>query len=180
LLSNPWMAERETLWLIEQAKPSSFVAEIGCWAGLTTVNVASQTSATYYCVDTWPDADKNTDKAITWELSHHENGWLYSLFLSNTSALKNIKVVRLPSTAAATFLSHVEFDMVFIDADHTYQSCYDDICAWAPLVKKDGLLCGHDYNTGQGVLSFGTNKAVDELLPRRSIVPSTSIWYVRR
>lgn len=37
------------------------------------------------------------------------------------------------------------FDWVYIDALHDYQSCLDDMRAWAPLIRSGGALCGHDY-----------------------------------
>ena len=37
-------------------------------------------------------------------------------------------------------------DFVFIDANHSYSGCLEDIKAWEPKVKKDGgIICGHDF-----------------------------------
>lgn len=56
------------------------------------------------------------------------------------------------------------FDWVYIDALHDYQSCLDDMRAWAPLIKPGGALCGHDYldhPTGPDTLTeFGVVSAV--------------------
>lgn len=37
-------------------------------------------------------------------------------------------------------------DVVFIDGDHTYEGVVADIKAWAPKVKKNGVLAGHDFD----------------------------------
>ncbi len=37
-------------------------------------------------------------------------------------------------------------DLVFIDADHHYESVKEDIETWYPVVKKGGILCGHDFD----------------------------------
>ncbi len=38
------------------------------------------------------------------------------------------------------------FDWVYIDADHSYDSVWKDLCHWWPQVKETGHLCGDDYN----------------------------------
>ena len=55
---------------------------------------------------------------------------------------------------------HVQFRMVFIDGDHTYQGVKKDIEALSGSVAKGGYMCFHDY-----CQSFpGVVKAVDELI----------------
>lgn len=53
-------------------------------------------------------------------------------------------------------------DIVYIDADHTYEHCLEDIKCWQPKVKKGGILCGHDYGT---FFWKGVKQAVDESFP---------------
>ncbi|MBD3407306.1 MAG: hypothetical protein GF411_14405 [Candidatus Lokiarchaeota archaeon] len=52
-----------------------------------------------------------------------------------------------------------DLDIVFIDANHAYEHVKDDINIWLPKVKKNGLLCGHDYRCWSGV-----TQAVSEML----------------
>ena len=64
-------------------------------------------------------------------------------------------------------------DMVFIDADHSYEGCKGDILAWLPNIKAGGILAIHDYKKSK--LTYddnsphpqdwpGVDQAVDELL----------------
>lgn len=64
-------------------------------------------------------------------------------------------------------------NMVFIDADHSYEGCKGDIEAWLPNIESDGILAIHDYKKSE--LKFddnsphpqdwpGVDQAVDELL----------------
>ena len=62
------------------------------------------------------------------------------------------------------------FDFVFIDADHSYEAVRADILAYRPLVKRGGILAGHDYAPKWE----GVRQAVDELLPKVSV--TTTIW----
>jgi hypothetical protein len=50
--------------------------------------------------------------------------------------------------AAKDMLQHFGeqyFDMVYIDADHSYNAVLQDLEAYYPLVKSGGFLAGHDY-----------------------------------
>jgi len=171
------MTPEETLWLISQTKDlTGNIAEVGCWSGITTRNVALNTKATYYAVDAWPDTlAENTDPSIAASLADMPNGAIYKEFLKTTKDLPNVRAIRTTTTEAARFLTGIEFDFVFIDAAHDYESVKGDILAWLPLVRDGGILCGHDW--GQ---PFEVEKAVDELFRSRVIVPGTSIWAVRK
>lgn len=53
-------------------------------------------------------------------------------------------------------------DMVFIDADHSYEHCKADIEAWLPNIKLGGIIAFHDYGNEDGLA--GVTNSVDELL----------------
>jgi len=42
-------------------------------------------------------------------------------------------------------LSDIDIDMVFIDGEHSYEGCSNDILAWLPCVKINGIIAIHDY-----------------------------------
>lgn len=67
-------------------------------------------------------------------------------------------------------------DMVFIDGDHSYEHCRDDIQIWFRVLKEGGVLAVHDYQKDMFVHSPdgphpkswpGVDKAVDENLLNR-------------
>ena len=65
-------------------------------------------------------------------------------------------------------------DVVFIDLTHTYESVKEDIGLWLPKVKRGGILSGHDYEDSWP----GVVKAVDEMLPTRTIMENC--WIFRK
>ena len=69
-----------------------------------------------------------------------------------------------------------QFDLVFIDGDHSYRGCKEDIEAWRPLVKEGGWLSGHDYRTDKP--GFGVKQAVDEVFPNAEFDLNYT-WFVR-
>jgi len=53
------------------------------------------------------------------------------------------------------------FDYIFIDATHLYASVKADLENYLPKLKKNGLMCGHDYTVNP---AFSVIQAVDEFV----------------
>jgi hypothetical protein len=58
-----------------------------------------------------------------------------------------VEVHRALSTEIANKFPDEYFDFVYIDANHTYSACLEDLCALDPKVKRTGFILGHDYQT---------------------------------
>ena|SRR3972149_4271881 len=85
-----------------------------------------------------------------------------------------IKFIHLPSLDAAKLFEDNSIDLIFIDADHGYESVCQDIKVWLPKVKSNGILMGHDYdNYWPGVM-----RAVDEML--HPVKMEGRIWIYQR
>jgi predicted O-methyltransferase YrrM len=69
------------------------------------------------------------------------------------------------SWEAARHYEDLSLDMVFIDADHSYESVRNDIAAWLPKVRLGGILAGHDFTP----LMPGVVDAVQERFERFEI-----------
>lgn len=61
----------------------------------------------------------------------------------------------------------------FIDAGHSYEAVKKDILAWYPKIKENGLFCGHDWYSGEGV-----RQAVTECskILNKEIKTTSSSW----
>ena len=73
------------------------------------------------------------------------------------------------------------FDFVYIDADHTYEMVKKDVNLWLPLVKKGGIIGGHDYGFPDEVCRYGgVQKAVDECFEtdRIKVYKNQGVWLV--
>ena len=75
--------------------------------------------------------------------------------------------------AAATYADE-SVDVVYIDADHSYEGVAADLDAWRPKVRRGGFIGGHDYHDGfQGV-----KRAVNERLTLYGTFADSS-WLAR-
>ena len=72
-------------------------------------------------------------------------------------------IIRKTSREAAPSFKDDSLDFVYIDANHSYEACKEDLELWWPKVKTGGVFAGHDYlnaEFSQGV--FGVKQAVRE------------------
>jgi len=83
------------------------------------------------------------------------------------------------SVDAAKEFEDEHFDLVFIDANHTYEFVKEDISAWYPKVRVGGVLAGHDFCNGFP----GVQCAVEEYfkpLNKAVSLSHNTVWYVKR
>lgn len=146
----------------------SFLGRSACYLGSKIKQ--SRKKITLLCVDVWPSTYKLDDGGPK------EIEAPFETFLANIRQADLLDVVipiRAPSTVAATFVRN-GLSSVFIDGDHSYEACRDDIVAWLPKVRRGGILAGHDYSD-----SFpGVIKAANELFGQRLHHVSKQCWYV--
>jgi len=65
------------------------------------------------------------------------------------------------SVEAAKLVPFEALDFVFIDGNHDYEYVRADIAAWAPKVRRGGIVSGHDYYIFRSG-NDGVVRAVDE------------------
>lgn len=161
---NGWMREQELRWLAERASRYERIIEVGSYHGRSTMAMLEASNAHIWCADAW-----GCEGSIVEDTD-------YEIFLQNMEGyMSRLTVVRLESHEAAEilYLEHgpASFDMVFIDGAHDYETVHGDITGFRPLIKKGGLLCGHDYSKRWS----GVVKAVNELVPERKL--ARMIWW---
>lgn len=117
--------------------------EVGVATG-TYMEVVLQTwPFTYIGVDRWRHVKGYEDSA---NVDQEQQELRYSLCIETVKKFgQRASVLRLDSRTAAATFDDKSLDVVYIDAEHTYEAVLADIQAWAPKVRPGGLLCGHDY-----------------------------------
>lgn len=80
------------------------------------------------------------------------------------SANDNVKVVRSTSLEAAKAIADQSLDWVYIDGSHFYKDVLDDLNAWRPKLRNNGILFGDDYYWRDTESEYTVKKAVDEFI----------------
>lgn len=124
-------------------RPTTFV-EVGvfqgqslAWLGVEVLNRGLP--VTIHAVDNfagWPGVPQGDE--------------LRELFTFNTARIaealgERFVVHAKPSVEAAAEFADNSLDVVWIDADHTYEGCKADIAAWWPKVRPGGFIGGDDW-----------------------------------
>jgi len=158
-----WTSVKELNALAQLASESKSVVEIGSWKGRSTKALLEACKGRVYAVDTW--LGTNSDDSVA--LASYGN--IYEEFIKNVGSHPNLIILRGNSAEIAKSFNGNKVDMVFVDADHSYEGCRSDIEAWLPKCQK--LICGHDYNYA------GVKQAVDEKFENVNVIDT--LWWVR-
>lgn len=177
-----WMQLAELQWLAEQAQQAQSIVEIGSWKGRSTRALGDHCRGTVYVVDDWilpkEAQDQTNHELVVRGRADIIKEWRANL--RDLLASHRVVLVRGDSSTTgakvAKRLQGGAADLVFIDADHSYNGVMLDILAYEPLVRDGGILAGHDYGQRSHP---GVRQAVDEVFADRVQRGPRSIWWVR-
>ena len=156
-----FMIEEELTWLYETAQRMDSVVEVGSWKGRSTTALLEGCKGIVTAVDNWSGHDPSTNGVLEATVAKED---VFQTFCDNTAGYDNLRIVQGNSSECATRVVG-QVDMVFIDAEHTYEGCKADLEAWLPKCRK--VIGIHDYNQSWP----GVIKAVNELLgiPKKTV-----------
>lgn len=149
-------------------------AEIGVGTGPTTYEILRRfPSLEWLAVDYWPAGYPLHYGGALDAVQQSARRELFMRLMAHHG--ERLGLIELPSAEAAKEVQDSVLDLVFIDADHSYEGCKADIEAWRPKVRKGGWLMGHDYHQGDFP---GVVQAVNELVEGFQVLPD-SVWAVQ-
>jgi hypothetical protein len=162
-------------------KENLVIAEVGVHKGKLCDNLLCHHSdkiKEYWAVDQWVKFDdKKYGRYATWSQESWDLKYIYVCSLM--FKYNKLRVVRLPSIQAAKLFPLLYFDLVYLDADHFYESVKQDIECWMPLVREGGWISGHDY--GRRESGKGVKPAVDELFNHDKVsLYVDGVWMVQK
>jgi hypothetical protein len=161
----PVMSGRDLMPALINISGFKSIAEVGVQAGVFSellLQMSGPQIQSYILVDIWAEQKHYDDGA---NVNNTLQQKLYEQTLERVAPYKEkSRVMRMYSLQAAAVLqkeleqskrtvpsaqSHAplteQLDLVYLDARHDYCGCLEDIVAWWPLLKENGILCGHDF-----------------------------------
>ena len=147
-------ALRHYIDILKERRITGVMAEIGCYAGVSTSIFAEHFDHVIAIDPFEPWKSESKDRTSCKE--HLQSG--LKQFQRVLEAHKNISHIRLPSEKAAELFDKDAVDFVYLDANHDYQAVLRDIWLWHRVGK---VLGGHDYDHSGGVTEALDDMEVD-------------------
>jgi hypothetical protein len=122
-------------------------AELGVLQGAFAAQTLAQwpSAMQYVLVDLWAQQENYLDLANA--AADVQEGRLSETKANIAPWADKVQICRNFTTACATQFPAGHFDFVYVDARHDRKGVLEDLEAWWPLVRPDGLVCGHDFVT---------------------------------
>lgn len=138
---NGWFFENEGNWYFNICKKihNGKIIEIGSFEGLSLSYIKET-------IKTNNNTIYSVEKHCRQRLIENTKKW-------------NIELICKDSYQASLTFPNNFFDLIYIDANHSYEEVKKDIINWMPKLKKTGIIAGHDYDRGWP----GVIRAVNEI-----------------
>jgi hypothetical protein len=140
--------------LLHELPAGSVCAEIGVDQGDFTGAILRVTQPSQlHLVDTWASKRYN----------EHKFEQVRDRFAQEQQS-DTVVIHRKLSLAAVSDFEDDYFDWIYLDTTHAYELTAQELRAYAPKIKRGGLMCGHDYSMGNWikVYRYGVIEAVHE------------------
>ncbi len=167
-------------------------AEIGVWKGSSSRQFVKKNLKKLYLVDPW--AVSGYDEAIeandpTFSLDAMLNKDQYvrqtggntvekftkyyddvaEKVIKEFADNKEVEVHRMTATEWFNQFDKPFLDWIYVDGDHSYTGCYNDLCNALKAVKKGGLILGDDYKWHSDGDKGGVKKAVNQFVEENNL-----------
>jgi predicted O-methyltransferase YrrM len=154
--------------LIEEFPNNTVMAEIGCFAGESTlIFYQSGKIEKLYAIDPWENNWRDTPDVSKCDMKLVEK--LFDERINNTD------IVKLKMTMDEAVQLLPELDVIYIDGNHDYDYVLNDIELSLTKIKNGGIICGHDYHKNE----IGVLNAVNKMFGNPEKIFSDSSWMVR-
>lgn len=162
-----WINERLRQKIRDYENHSFKLLEIGSYKGeSTSIFAASLIFEKIFCMDPF----EGKEDALS--LLDDEWGDVKRNFYTNTRHWDNIHLIQDYSYNQANNFTDEFFDVIYIDADHSYESVKNEIKLYEPKCKW--IIGGHDYGVDEHP---GVTDAVNEAFGKPTITFTDSSWF---
>ena len=169
------MWDVELGWLFAQMyniDDNPIVVELGSYQGTSSVILASGLKAfkgglgKLYCIDPWEDVGNI-------KCSYY-NEWLANI--TKFDLMEIVIAYKEKGADASRRFADKSIDFLFIDSNKIYQDKLDELNAYLPKMKNNGIMCGHDWDGYEPVQAAISKFVFDNKF--NIVFPVGNIWWI--
>jgi|TARA_Y100000310_G_scaffold344180_1_gene455571 predicted O-methyltransferase YrrM len=171
IFSHLTSLERVALYQLAGSRPMKSVVEIGSYLGASAYAFAAalerrDCDGKVYCIDTWSNE----------AMSEGQRDTMVEFQLNTAVHSSSIVTIRGHSTSVVEQVEQCakKIDLLFIDADHSYEGCLADWKAYSSLLADDAIVVIHDVGWAEGVKRV-VDTEVRPLADREGCLPN--MWW---
>ena len=167
---------------------NSICAEIGVWRGHLSRHIIERTDPErFYMVDPYW---KKYDPYFPWT-RNGKNIEVWATFIRVVKAVKKYdkrKCATIIIDTDTNFFKEISdeaFDWIYLDSSHLYEETLEELDIIEPKIKKNGILCGHDFRPDPNHKYHDVSKAITVWLKKNKqyrlyLVDNHSQWIIKR
>jgi len=162
--------KRRVWWRFMKKYDVQSICELGVFGSTNFLRMIESNPKIAVGVDLWlGDGNPATnDSNFSQEVLGKQCQFFQSIMQKNS----NVRLYRDYTHNAVKNFPDEYFDLIYIDADHTYEGCMQDLIDWYPKVKKGKFFTGDDYTNSRAPLvgvQFGVVPAVNDFAKERGL-----------
>lgn len=123
------------------------IAEIGVKNGNYSKFIALRNPSELYLIDCWAHipGDSVYSTADRANVEDAKQEVRYQQVVKRYKDNESVSILRGMSGDVAPQVPNGSLDAVYIDADHSFEGCFEDLKDWAKKIGPGGFIWGHDY-----------------------------------
>jgi len=170
--------------------PQEKMVEVGTYHGDFAHHIATHWKGELYCVDPWEDQNDAVyrDGCANGGVAGGINR-MQPIYESACNKLRNCpsvaSIIRAYSVDAMTRFSSGSLACVYIDGNHAYENCLQDLNGWWTKIRIGGLIATHDcYIRKDAVQNCGVWDAVwdfSQIIDEQPFLTNCgSAWWIKQ
>jgi predicted O-methyltransferase YrrM len=151
-------------WRAQCVPAGGLAVEVGSFKGKSSGFIAAglPPGARLACVDTWKNDAMPYDAADD----------SFPEFRKHTAAYQALMDAHRGTSAQVAAAWTLPIDLLFIDGDHSYEGCSEDLKAWIGFVRRDGWIAVHDSSVE------GVKRSIAEFFPAAARYSELRAWSI--
>ena len=154
LLNHTVIIKRNELGSFLERNGFKTGAELGVQKALFSRTILTdwKSCEKYILVDSWQHTVGYADSA---NIPQDQQDKVFNMAKAELEPWKSKTIfLRNYTTDAIAYVANASLDFIYVDARHDYCGVLQDLEAWWPKLKQNGIMAGHDFITGYQQLSL--------------------------